>query len=839
MSYLSPSSSWYQGGDAMVMSAFVENRGQYQRDIRFTTSGKGYLAFATSTGLVLTPRTPSGARPIYLRLTERSDGPNPSGFEQKIGQSNYLIGNDATAWITGARHYARIVYDDVSPGVKAVVYKKGGDVAFDFVVEPGYDPKSIRLSVSNGGSIVEKDGRITIKHAAGFMALGKPVIYQDGIEGRVPVAGGYSLIGENTIGFLPDSYDSGSQLVIDPVITWSTRAGGSGNDNASSVAVDGSGNLYVTGVTNSTDFPLANEYQGSLGGFQSAFVMKFDGVTHQLLYSTYVGDTVQECRAIVVDANGRATIGGSTGSANWPTVNAIQTSSGGSVDAFIVRLNASGNGLLLSSYLGGDNIDRIRDLALDSGGRLYMTGPTASNDFPVVNAWQASRANGIDLWVGRLNAGATQLDYATYIGGQSNDYGLGITADQAGNAYVTGNSGSTDFPVLSPLIQSSNAGGNDVVILKLDNTGALGWSTFLGGEGSDIGRGITVAPGNRLVVSGQTDSQNFPIVNPIQGTHSGGTDAFVSVIGAGSGALEFSSYIGGLSGDSASSVDVDDMGNIFITGTTSSTDFPTHRAVQAVQGGGADAFALGMRYPQPALIYSSYIGGSVEDRGQAIATDSAGNTYIAGVTSSSDYPEVFPFQAGVIGGANLFVTRLDVDSDSDLIPDSLDNCPDIENTDQADFDGDGIGDACDSDIDNDGLANILETQLGTDSYDADSDDDGLDDGSEVNVYATSPLNPDTDSDGYSDPVEIKNGTDPNNSNSFPPDGDLNLDGVVNGADVLMALRVLFGQQSLSAIQIQHGDVAPVYNGISIPDGEFTVGDMLVILRKATGRASYP
>ena len=335
-------------------------------------------------------------------------------------------------------------------------------------------------------------------------------------------------IGSN--GFVAKLNTAGSALV------YSTYLGGSRGDGGRGIAVDSSGNAYVTGFTISSDFPTTNPIQAAYAGGSDAFVTKFNTAGTTLVYSTFLGGSgVEEGFGIAVDSSGNAYVAGETGSIDFPTMNPIQRALAGAAgdhDAFVTKLNAAGSAPVYSTYLGGGGGDGGRGIAVDSSGNSYVTGLTLSIDFPTMNPIQAVNAGGSDAFITKLNAAGSALVYSTFLGGSGGETGFGIAVDSSGSAYVTGQTGSTDFPTMNP-IQPASAGVPDVFVAKLNAAGsALAYSTYVGGSSGESGRGVAVDSFGNAYVTGETGSADFPTVNPIQAAHAGGSsvDAFVAKI---------------------------------------------------------------------------------------------------------------------------------------------------------------------------------------------------------------------------------------------------------------------------------------------------------------------
>ncbi|HET9407908.1 MAG TPA: SBBP repeat-containing protein [Candidatus Sulfotelmatobacter sp.] len=401
-----------------------------------------------------------------------------------------------------------------------------------------------------------------------------------------------------------------------------------------------------------------------------AILTKFNPDGSALIYSTYLGGSnfgpaggnLNFAFAIAVDSNGNAIITGSTQSADFPTVHAIQSTLRGSENAFVAKINAAGNALIYSTYLGGNSFDRGMGVAVDSLGNVYVTGETDSTDFPLQNALQPKFSGGAnDAFVTKINPSGSSLIYSTYLGGSNGDnFGNGIAADSSGNAYVAGFTNTADFPLKNPL-QSSPVNG---FVTKINASGsALVYSTYLGGNGSDSASAIAVDSAGNAYVAGTTDSSDFPLKNALQPSSTGFPDAFVTKLNPTGDGLVYSTYLGGSGGDGADAIAVDAAGNAYLTGRTSSTDFPTVNAFQATKRGEFDAFVTELNAAGSALIYSTHLGGSSNSHAQAsgigIAVNRAGTAYIAGDGNGLGIPATpAAFQQPPLRGMAIFVAKI-------------------------------------------------------------------------------------------------------------------------------------------------------------------------------------
>jgi hypothetical protein len=358
--------------------------------------------------------------------------------------------------------------------------------------------------------------------------------------------------------------------------------------------------------------------------------------------------------------------------------NAYQATNGGPRDAYVAKLNATGSALLYSTYLGGSGRDESHAIAVDSSGKVYVTGETLSLNFPTANPLQSSRAGGSDAFVAKFDpslVGAPSLIYSTFLGGSTNPYGdtekgAGIAVDSLGNAYVTGQTDSADFPTTLGAFQAANGGGVDAFVTKINAAGsALVYSTYLGGSSSDRGYGIALDGSGNAYVTGNTFSTNYPTLNAAQAAPGGSLDAFVTKLSADGAALVYSTYLGGSGIENGrvgyfyphlGGIAVDASGNAFVTGVTYSTDFPTVNAFQTTYGGGeSDDFVAELTPIGTSFVYSSYLGGNSQELMLGIAVDGAGNAYVAGDTSSLNFPTKNSLQPTYGGGEfDAFVTKI-------------------------------------------------------------------------------------------------------------------------------------------------------------------------------------
>jgi len=585
--------------------SFEANQGQTDARVQFLARGDGYGLFVTPTEAVLSLQ---GASPLRMQLVGANPAPAAAGLDRLPGVSNYLIGNDPSRWHTNVPNFARVQEQGVYPGVDLTYYGSQRQLEYDFTVAPGADPGAIRLAFQGADSTkLDAQGNLVLHTTGGDVVEHAPVLYQESGGVRRPVAGRY-VVGGGTVGFAVGPYDRSKPLVIDPTLSYSTYLGGSDRDTGGGVAVDAAGSAYVTGEATSADFPTAgNPYQPAVRGVPSddAFVAKFSPDGSTLIYSTYLGGSGRDFGSrIAVDAAGDAYVGGETTSVDFPVKNAFQPRYGGNLQSsFVTKLDPSGSGLIYSSYYGGSRgYDQIAGLAVDPAGNAYIAGQVLSGDIPIKNAFQPTfgikgEFGGFDAFVAKIAPSGSTLVYSTYLhgDGSGSDSASGIAADAAGNAYVIGTTSSRRFPTTPNAFQPFPLGFTDAFVTKFSPDGsALVYSTLLGGTGNNAGGGIAVdAAGSAYVTGGA--SGDFPTVNPIPSASpgfgrntSGGNrqDAFVAKFEPDGSALVYSTLLGGTGFDAGLSIAVDPAGSAYVAGLTSSTDFPTVAPVQAAYGGG-------------------------------------------------------------------------------------------------------------------------------------------------------------------------------------------------------------------------------------------------------------
>ncbi len=567
---------------------FEWNRGQTDSAVKAYARGPEYSFFLTSDEAILSLDRHGKRAAIRWKPLNANPLARIDAEDPLAAETNYFIGNDPAKWRRHMTPFAKVKYNAIYPGVDLIYYGNQDQIEYDFVVAPRADPKPIVISVTGADRRwIDGAGNLVMETEVGSVVHHRPYIYQEIGGKRQEIAGKFILEGKNRVRFSIGRYDRDRALVIDPSLGFSTYLGGSQADQGLAVSIDGLGDVFVVGSTASLNFPV--------------------------------------------------------------TANAPYPASGGGTDGFItVFLLGQAKGFYLSTYLGGsgnDEIDAVQTALVPPA--VYVAGTTTSTDFPTLGAIQPTNAGGKDAFIAEFTF-PNDLLFSTYFGGSGDDSATGLALDTLGNIIVGGNTNSTNFPTLDP-VQSANAGGLDGFVVKLSNVGApLLFSTYLGGSAQDSVNAVA-ANGTKIYVAGYTDSMNFG--HPALPALPMSSQGFVVGINTNTPAKIFQKTFGGNGNTVAKAIVVDTSGNSYVSGYTNSAAFPvTANALQPALKGGYDAFFTKLTSAGQ-MAYATYFGGSGADLASSVAVDSSGNVYLAGGTTSTDFPTTNSLQAAYGGGA--------------------------------------------------------------------------------------------------------------------------------------------------------------------------------------------
>src|SRR5579862_2239487 len=658
----------YSGGAAV---SFERNLGQTDSRYTFVAEGAGHSIRLAANEAVFdfTGSKRAPARRIRAILDGAQSKVEGKAQEPASGRVNYFRGNDPKRWITDIPTFARVTFPEIYPGIDLSYHGAGGFVENDFIVNPGADPSQIRVRFDGADDVhVEGNGSLTITAGRHRLSWKKPVVYQATATGRKKlVEARFRRDAGKAIGFEVGVYDIGVPLVIDPVITYATYFGTPSTEGAARLAADASGNAYIVGASDSPTFPVtpAGTYAVSVDGGSNSDVIiaKLNAAGNQMVFTTHIGGGETNTGvAIALDNSGNVYVTGLTSSTDFPhttdlTTHNILTNE----NCFVTKLNPAANAIVYSTLIGGSNHDGCVGIGVDSAGNAYVAGATLSTDFPTVNPVQSTLKGStfnmynVDCFAAKLSPDGTKLLYSTYLGGSNPDGATAIAVDSAGNAYLTGYTTSTDFPVTSGVFQPTYAGAGgqyntaysagDAFVVKMSPAGAIVYSTYLGGSQDDAGIGIAIDAQGDAYVGGATLSKNFPTAKAFQSTYGGaggetnlvmgytyaGGDGFVAELNPTGTALLFSSYLGGTLDDRVAGIAVDSTGNIWVTGQTLSQNFPvsadaTQKTNAGDNGSGQMLLQLGDAFlteigTSRNVVFSTFLGGSSADWATGIAID--------------------------------------------------------------------------------------------------------------------------------------------------------------------------------------------------------------------------
>jgi hypothetical protein len=625
-----------------VPMVFEPNVGQAGTDFDFIAHGSGYAVGLTKGNATIAADNGDSSAVVHLDVVGKNADVHVEAEDLLGSKANYLIG-DADQYHQDVANYGAVRYSNVYDGIDLRYYGTQRQLEYDFIVNPGAAVDAIRLhfdgvrsqTIAENGDLV-----LTLDSAGHSISFKAPVAYQDGPSGREAVDSHYVIAADGTIGFETAAYDTSRALVIDPVLSYASYFGDSTAEAANAVAVDAAGNVYMTGYATPSGGLLGGLLNGVLGlgtgGAKEVMITKMAPDLRSVIYSTYIGGGGDDVgTAIAIDASGNAYVTGYTKSNDLPTASAYDSTRGGSQDAFVLKLNAAGNALVYSTYLGGSGGSDVGyGIAIDSAGSAYVTGFASSADFPTtIGAAHSSYAGG-DAFVAKLGIAGNTLVYSTFIGGSASDSGYGIALDASGNAVIVGETSSSNFSVTAAGYQQTYGGGTDAFVTKLNSTGtAFTYSSYLGGSGKDIAHAVALGSTGNIYLTGETNSNNFDVTAGAYETNNPGkADGFLSIVdpgASGASSLVYSTYLGGNGAkESGTGIGVDSAGQVYVA-AYSDSDPAGH--------GGVDGWVIQIS-PNGAgsadLRYQNFLGGAKLDELNA-GVYANGKFYVVGDTGSN------------------------------------------------------------------------------------------------------------------------------------------------------------------------------------------------------------
>jgi fibronectin type 3 domain-containing protein len=584
---------------------FVQNKGQWDSAVRYALQSSGANILMTDQGPVFQIFKDGSGEQFFAKF-DGSNTVRPTGSLRSRSQFNYYVG-DSDTWQSKVPGYQQISYANLYDGIDLKTWGKSSSLKYEFHVAPGADYSQVQISYDGvKGLRIDSSGRLHIKTQLGELVDDAPVVYQMNGEKRVEIKSSFRLIDKDTYTFdVKGAYDHNKELILDPDLDWSTFLGGDGADSANAVTVAGDTIVTVVGSTASVNFPT--------------FPAATTGNVTPALDTTF---------------------------------------GGGDTDAFVTWYSTDGT-LIYSTYYGGTGADVATSVITDNNNSTYIAGYTSSSDFGLLNAIDANFDGNTDAFVVQLLVDGT-LGWSTYLGGDSVtlnsnaiDHAYAIDIDGSGNLYVGGDTSSLSFPS-APTANGAGYGGGatDGFLTKINNTATptLAWSRYVGGDGTDVVKGISVNSPDVSIVGNTTSTTGLTTTGALDESYNGNGDAFNATLDTATGGVTRASYLGGAGIDEANAIDYDDTDQFWVTGSTTSSDFPLSASSDPTYGGGGDAFLVGFN-AGAAIVSSSFIGGSQAEVGFGVTADGLGNIIVVGSTGSGDLPVVNPFPVGFGGGA--------------------------------------------------------------------------------------------------------------------------------------------------------------------------------------------
>ena len=701
-----------QASTVLQPLAFEENHGQTNEQVRFLVRASNQHVFLTPSEVVLKmpvkPARPGsgvhdtdiqkpGSAVLRLQFDGAAAQPALVGQDQLPGVVNYYLGQDPAGWHAGVPTYAAVRYQDLYPGIDVLFYGNEQQVEYDFIVAPGRDPRKIAIRVQGADGLrLNKAGDLLLDSAGGPVTLRRPVIYQVKNGQRQFVAGSYVLGEKNTFGFAVAGYDASLPLVIDPVIDFSTYFGGSGADYGYGIAVDTAGNVYMTGATGSPDFPGGSGYMGAGSQCPSdlptrecydAFVTKVNAAGTAILYTTYIGNPGEdEGRSIAVDSDGNAYITGLVSLPGDPPLEDLYIYP----YTLVIKLDSNG-GMVYGFAWGTSSGGKGHGIAVDGYGQAYVTGEVTGSILTTPGALQPEKGEMIDGFVSVFNAEGTAVLYSTYLGGNDTYCGVcsstgnAIAVDKQGMIYVTGQA-APSFPTTANAYRSLYDGLWEAFVVKIDPTksglAGLVYATYLGGVKTEVGTSIALDSAGLVYITGSTDSDDFPTTANAFDRQCGSdgvcnpttvcdyqipprcytdpkTDIFVAKMDltkSGASSLLYATYVGGSGQDKGQAIVVDGAGNAYVAGYSWSPDFPMANPLDGTYANNDDIVLFKIS-SSGSLPFSTYIGGGGEDHAYALALAPGNSLYMTGYTGSAAFPVVNPLLSRS-GDIEAFLTRV-------------------------------------------------------------------------------------------------------------------------------------------------------------------------------------
>ncbi|MBI3820938.1 MAG: hypothetical protein HY286_19795 [Planctomycetes bacterium] len=660
----------------------LENCGQWSRGAKFAAKIGHAVTYFTERGIAIEVATKtidgSACEPrssiIFLAFEGGNQNITIKGVGESKAQDNFFLGANESDWHPGIPSFAGVRYNNLYNGVDLLIHSRDGLLEYDLEIAPGADVANLIIACHGAESLsLDENGNLNLHTSAGPLTQLRPTTYEFDCRGnRQPLSCEFTLLGGSRFSFKLGEHHPESQLVIDPGIVYSTYLEGSSwDDGVAAVTTDSALNCYVTGRTGAFDFP--NTVGSTFQGFTDLFVTVLNASGNGLVFSTFLGGSKDEWDGgLSLDGVGNVLVNGTSRSSNYPTtVGAFDTTFNTSLsnrDTVATKLSPNGSALLYSTYLGGTGDDLAGGLASNFAGEAHVTGTTYSTDFPVTPGAADTVLNVVSgAFITKLNSAGSALLYSTFWGGNGGDQGRAIALDNTASAYVMGLAGSSGFPTTPGAWMPNYKGAGDTFVAKFSPTGAIVYSTIVGGIGQEFPYRIAINNSGLAATVGYTASADFPTSHGAYQTKlKNVADGYLTILNPTGTGIVYSTYLGANSGVVLTDVSLSDLGQATILGYTNATDYPTTPGAYskvATPNGNNDVVITKFNSKGNKLVYSTYLGGNDADYGVGVTLDASGCVYFGGKTYSTTFPTTSmsfdPVFDGV-GFASAFVTKLEL-----------------------------------------------------------------------------------------------------------------------------------------------------------------------------------
>ncbi len=647
---------------------FVPNQGQFASDIQFGAI-RGQMAIAFSTGAlrILSHAGSDGRDIVHAEIQWLHANPHATAVGEQPAPTrySYFLGNDESRWRSDLPSFNRIRVRQLYPGIDLLIYPQGDLLEFDYIVHPGANPSCISWRFQGDVAPSEhSNGHLSFDFALGRLALRAPVSFQETPNGRQPVASAYRQLPDDSWTFTLGEYNSSLPLIIDPILTYSTYYGGTQFDQANAIIADSTGNTFIVGETWSVGLLTGYEVQNSRKAGKDAFVLRMNVPLSAFAAATYFGGNGDDIATSAAVIGSDLVMAGETSSNDLPgTTGRYQPNSGGGKDGFITRLRLIINPAIIgTTYLGGFGDERINAITRDTTNNIYVAGYTTSPNFPLSTPSFGPQYLGgtNDGFVAKFDSTLTQVAWSGIYGGLGSDNARALALGTGGTLWITGSTSSASIPLVNAA-QTVLLGAFDCFVAQISANGeSLLQSTYLGGNSSEFCYAIQTDAAGNPTVAGSSASSNFPVTSGVlQPLRAGDYDNVLFQLSGSTGYLQFSTYLGGSGTEAPTSLFRDSQGNWCLAGYTASSNFPVFDAIQANHGGSMDGYFTCLNSTATAIVFSTYLGGTQEDRITG-ATERAGSlTMLTGMTHSSNFPTAgMPLQASTNGSGDAFLTGI-------------------------------------------------------------------------------------------------------------------------------------------------------------------------------------